>query len=185
MQIEPFALILIAVISTPRDLEIARLLGWYRIPLRTAPKVINVDYIAFYQTGSFKSPEGGAINFIARVRGNELVTRSELFTDEPDHPRSSEEYYKMSIGSLERINPSIKATSWKRVSFLYSTGEYLSKAKTMNDLVVQNEDRSILWRSLRERGSQTGIYQVDDSITEIDPEIFQYLAVLNGKGNLR
>ena len=44
------ALVLVAVMTDPRDLEIARLFGWYRIPLRTAPKVIAVDYLAFYQT---------------------------------------------------------------------------------------------------------------------------------------
>lgn len=49
----PDALILIAVTPAPRDLEIARLLGWYRIPLRHAPKVLSVDYLAFYQTGRF------------------------------------------------------------------------------------------------------------------------------------
>ena len=49
----PQALVLVAFIPTPRDLEIARVLGWYRIPLRSAPKVIAVDYLAFYQPASF------------------------------------------------------------------------------------------------------------------------------------
>jgi len=49
----PTSLVLVAVIKNPRDMEIARLLGWYRIPLRTTPKVIAVDYLAFYQTGAF------------------------------------------------------------------------------------------------------------------------------------
>ena len=42
------ALILVALVPNPRDMEIAGLLGWYRIPLRKAPKVVNVDFIAFY-----------------------------------------------------------------------------------------------------------------------------------------
>ena len=46
-QIKPSDLILVAIIPSVRDMEIARLLGWYRIPLRTAPKVIAVDYLAF------------------------------------------------------------------------------------------------------------------------------------------
>ncbi len=49
------ALVLVAIITTRRDLEIARVLGWYRIPLRRAPKVIAVDYLAFYQTAAFGS----------------------------------------------------------------------------------------------------------------------------------
>ena len=51
--IPPEALILVAVMPNPRDLEISRLLGWYRIPYRSAPKTISVDYIAFYQTAEF------------------------------------------------------------------------------------------------------------------------------------
>jgi hypothetical protein len=47
--LKPTDLILVAFLPSPRDLEIARLLGWYRIPLRTAPKVVAVDYLAFYQ----------------------------------------------------------------------------------------------------------------------------------------
>jgi hypothetical protein len=47
------SLILVCVIPEQRDLEIARLLGWYRIPLKTAPKVVDVDFLAFYQTNAF------------------------------------------------------------------------------------------------------------------------------------
>ena len=47
------ALVLVGVVTSPRDLEIARLLGWYRIPFRSAPKVVWVDYLAFYQTSVF------------------------------------------------------------------------------------------------------------------------------------
>lgn len=50
---QPNSLIFVSYIPTPRDLELARVLGWYRIPLRTAPKVISVDYVAFYQPASF------------------------------------------------------------------------------------------------------------------------------------
>ena len=47
--LKPTDLILVCLLPTPRDLEIARLLGWYRIPLRSAPKVVALDYLAFYQ----------------------------------------------------------------------------------------------------------------------------------------
>ena len=70
-------LILVCLLPTPRDLEIARLLGWYRIPLRTAPKVVAVDYLAFYQTSAF-ADRGGQIEFVAQVKGHELTTRGEL-----------------------------------------------------------------------------------------------------------
>ncbi|MGD2026535.1 MAG: hypothetical protein PVI99_01855 [Anaerolineales bacterium] len=44
----PEDLVLVVFPPTPKDMEIARVLGWYRIPLRTAPKVVAVDWLAFY-----------------------------------------------------------------------------------------------------------------------------------------
>ena len=72
--ITPTDLILVCVLPGPRDLEIARLLGWYRIPFRTAPKVVAVDALAFYQPGTF-GESGGRIEYLAPVRGYELTTR--------------------------------------------------------------------------------------------------------------
>src|SRR5512138_2786450 len=133
MNLSPASLVLVCLLPTPRDLEIARLLGWYRIPLRTAPKVVTVDYLAFYQPASF-GERGGQIEFIAPVHGHELTTRGELLKDEADHPRAREEYYKIQVGALEKLARPIKAEKWKRLTFLYTTGEYLLKAKTLNDL---------------------------------------------------
>ena len=75
--LKPIDLILVCLLPTPRDLEIARLLGWYRIPLRTSPKVVAVDDLAFYQPSAF-GDRGGQIEFIAPVKGHELTTRGEL-----------------------------------------------------------------------------------------------------------
>jgi len=69
-------------------MEIARVLGWYRIPLRFAPKVVAVDYLAFYQTGAFGENHRWRIEAIAPVRGHELTTRRELIRSESDHPRA-------------------------------------------------------------------------------------------------
>lgn len=151
--IQPTSLVLVAVVNHPRDLEIARLLGWYRIPLRTAPKVIAVDYLAFYQTGAF-GDEKQRIQYIAPVRGHELTTRAELLKSEPDDPRAKEEYYKLQLGVLERLPQPIHADTWRRITFLYTTGEYLLQAKTVNDLVVQSDERQLLWQALRERAVQ-------------------------------
>jgi len=146
----PTDLILVAVINSKRDLEIARVLGWYRIPLATAPKTVAVDYLAFYQTARF-GDEKWAINFIAAVRGHELTTRAALLRTEPNHPRSDDKYYKIQIGPLERLPRPIPSRRWRRITFLYSTGELLQKAEEINDLVVQSPERERLWAALRER----------------------------------
>lgn len=152
------SLVLVCLIPKPRDLEIARLLGWYRIPLRTAPKVVAVDYLAFYQPASF-GDAGGRIEFVAPVRGHELTTRAELLKEEADHPRAREEYYKIQLGGLEHLPKPIQAESWKRLTFLYTTGEYLRTANNLNDLVVNSEEREVLWRSLRERALNSQLYK--------------------------
>ena len=174
MPISPTSLILVAFLPTPRDLEIARLLGWYRIPLRTAPKVVAVDYLAFYQPASF-GERGGRIEFVSEVRGHELATRAELLRDEADHPRANEEYYKVQIGAMEKLTSPILADKWKRITFLYTTGEYLLNAKSVNELVVQSDERQLLWRSLRERAENEQLYKVDMHEADIPPEVLMAL----------
>jgi len=168
--LQPTALILVCLLPTPRDLEIARLLGWYRIPFRTAPKVVAVDYLAFYQPSAF-GERGGQIEYVAQVRGHELTTRGELLKDEANHPRAKEEYYKIQIGGLERLKEPVLADKWKRITFLYTTGEYLLKAKTLNDLVVDGDERQLLWQSLRERAENEQLYKTDLPEADIPPEV--------------
>ena len=178
MPLSPTSLILVCFVPSPRDLEIARLLGWYRIPLRTAPKVVAVDYLAFYQPASF-GKRGGKIEFIAEVRGHELTTRGELLKDEAEHPRAKEEYYKIQIGGLEKLKDPIGADKWKRITFLYTTGEYLLSAKTINDLVVDGDERQVLWMSLRERAENEQLYKTDLPEADLPPEVL--LALLGIK----
>jgi len=172
--LQPTSLILVCLLPTPRDLEIARLLGWYRIPLRTAPKVVAVDYLAFYQPSAF-GQRSGQIEYVAEVRGHELTTRGELLKDEADHPHAREEYYKIQIGGLEKLGQPIPADKWKTITFLYTTGEYLLEARTLNDLVVDDDERQILWRSLRERAENEQLYKTALPEVELPPDVLMAL----------
>ncbi len=175
--VEDTDIVLVAVMKDPRDLEIARVLGWYRIPLRHAPKMPNVDCLAFYQTGRFGA-ERWAVRHAARVRGHELVTRAELLAEEADHPRAREEYYKMLLGPLEPLPRPIPSRRWRRITFLYTTGERLLAAQEINELVIQTRERELLWRALRERG----LHAERDYHTPHGAEID--LAFLCANGNL-
>lgn len=177
----PTSLILVAVMNDPRDFEIARLLGWYRIPLRSAPKVIAVDFIAFYQTAAFGEHKW-RIEHVAPVTGHELTTRAELLRDEPDHPHANQEYYKIQLGDLQVLPQPVLAGDWRRITFLYTTGEYLLNARTVSDLVVNNDERPLLWQALRERMAQSAAYRIPgqepaDAMTELDlrPEVLAAL----------
>lgn len=179
---EDNALILVCILPSIRDLEIARVLGWYRIPLRTAPKVVQVDYLAFYQTSTFGEEERWRIIRYAPALGNELTTRSELLRDEPEHPHAREEYYKIQIGPLENLEHPILAGDWKRVTFFYTTGAMLKRAQFLRDLAVHNEEREVLWRSLRERALRTGMYHTQDfpeELAELDTTLLMMLGQLD------
>jgi hypothetical protein len=179
---EPTSLILVVVMNNPRDLEIARLLGWYRIPLRTSPKIVAVDYLAFYQTKTFGENKW-RIQFIAPVRGHELTTRAELLKEEPDHPRAAQDYYKIQLGSLIELPTPILTEKWRRITFLYTTGEYFMSAETVNDLVIHSEERPLIWQALRERASQSQDYRTSDlDQLDLDPSL---LAALLGISETR
>lgn len=181
--LSPSSLVLVCLLPRPRDLEIARLLGWYRIPLRTAPKIIAVDYLAFYQPASF-GKRGGRIEYLAEVRGHELTTRAELLRDELGHPRAQEEYYKIQLGPLEALPRPILAEKWRRLTFLYTTGEYLLQARTLNDLVIRSEERALLWRSLRERAKNAQSYHADLPPPDLPAEVLQLLlGIHEGEGD--
>jgi hypothetical protein len=177
--LSPTSLVLVGLLPTPRDLEIARFLGWYRIPLRRAPKVIAVDYLAMYQPASF-GEAGGRIEYVAPVHGHELTTRGQLLKDEADHPRAREEYYRLQLGELERLPQAILAERWKRLSFLYTTGEYLLQARSLNDLVIRTDERALLWRSLRERADPSREYSAHPAEPEIPADVLAALLGLQG-----
>jgi hypothetical protein len=178
----PGSLILVAVMTDTRDMEIARLLGWYRIPLKSAPRVIAVDYLAFYQTSAF-GEDKWRIRYLAPVRGHELTTRAALLRDESDHPRANQEYYKIQLGPLIELRQPVLARKWRRITFFYTTGEYLTGACWVNDLVVKSDERKVLWQSLRERANQSQAYHgAQETMQDLDPELLARLLGLEGMG---
>jgi len=175
------SLILVAVMPNTKDYEIARMLGWYRIPLKMAPKIIDVDYLAFYQTGNFGQAHRWMIESYAPVLGNELTTRAALLRDEVDHPRAHEEYYKIQIGEIKKLEPPISAGKWKRITFLYTLGYLFNQAGIINDLVVKTEDREILWKCLRERQNSEYLGSSNQQLALFtDEEMLLLLSQLTG-----
>lgn len=152
----PDDLILVAILKEPRDLEIARVLGWYRIPLVSAPKTVQVDWLAFYLPSTFGELKW-SIRFIAPVKGYELLTRIELLREDVHHPRKDDPYFKLQLGPLMELQEPITAKRWRRFTFLYTTGERMLLAKEIKDLrVPPSNTRDRLWKILRERGDLAG-----------------------------
>ena len=169
-------LVLVAVVPNARDYEIARMLGWYRIPLKSAPKMLYVDYLALYQPKSAVEGESGMVGSYAQVRGHELVKRVDLFRNQPDHPRANEEYFKLSLGPLQQLDTPVLAQGWKRLTFLYTTGQHLRYAQVLSDLVVRNEERNQLWRTIREHAEKKDQYHENEPFSlEISPEMLFFI----------
>ena len=169
MELSDDALVLVAIMPKPRDMDIARLLGWYRIPLKSAPKILHPDVIAFYQTSSFPKGHRSQIEYYSEVAGVELTTRAELFRDEPGHPRAHEEYFKIQLRSMERLPNPVLADEWKRFTFFYTTGSRLYTAETIRGLAMNARERGDVWRVLREREEIFG--RTSDITAEESPEV--------------
>jgi hypothetical protein len=136
-------LVLVAILRERKDLEIARLLGWYRIPLRSAPKMIRVDWIAFYLTGAFGA-DRWTVRYLAPVLGHELVRRSDLLVDELDHPNANEPYYKINLGTVVQLAHPIPAAKWRRFTFLYTTGANLLHARDVSELTLKSSAQNTI-----------------------------------------
>ena len=144
--------VLVAVMSRPQDLKVARAEGWYRIPAGHASRGVFFEYVAFYFTAAFGEERWG-IYYYARCLGHELATRRDLLPSEADHPRANEPYYKLQIGPLQRREPPIVSRRWRRVTFIHTTWDRFQAAREINDLFAEGgEFVDRLYHALREEG---------------------------------
>lgn len=180
MELHGEDLVLVAVVPRAQDLEIARVLGWYRVPVKRAPKMLAVDWLALYQTARC-GPGPAGIYAIAPVLGHELATRGELLRSESDHPHAHEAYYKLQLGTLLQLPRPLVDGAWPRLTFLYTTGERLVTARTLRQLkITAPVERQALWRALRERASSSSAY-TPAAMSAIDPSTWHDLRRLTGR----
>jgi len=127
------ARVLIAVVPHPRDLEIARTQGWYRIPLNKAPAQLAADYLAFYQTAASGS-ERWSVRYYAPILRYRITTRRELLPHEASHPRANDRYYRLELGPLESLPLPIPSARLRRVTFIATTFGQMRRARDVRDL---------------------------------------------------
>jgi very-short-patch-repair endonuclease len=149
---QPEDVVLIAVMTQRRDLEIARDQGWYRIPARHAPaEGVGAPFLAFYQTKSF-GPERWSINYLAPVSRWETVRRVDLFPQEPGHPQAQQSYYKVSLEPLVRLPHPVASRKLRRIAFIVTRWALLERATEINDLFHGNQLEERLWQVLKKAG---------------------------------
>ncbi len=153
--------VLVAYVPTPKDFKRIVEQGWYRIPVRHAPKGLHAEWLGFYFGRKFSSKKY-AIHHYAENVGHELAPRQYLIPDEPDHPRANDLYYKIQLGPLQTLAQPIASLRWRRVLFIHTTGDRFRDAMELNDLLVDGDryvDRS--FTSLRDSADVP--YRVDDA----------------------
>ena len=160
--------VLVAYVPRPRDFELIRERGWYRIPQKYAPKGLYAEYIAFYFGAKFKG-EKWAIHYYAQNNGHELAYRVDLLPDEPDHPRANEVYYKVQLGELQKRERPIVSLRWRRVVFLHTTWDRFIDAAELNDLFIDGDgyvDRQFATLREREEKHQGKDYFISGNLSE-------------------
>jgi hypothetical protein len=146
-EIEHDARVLVAVVTRLRDLAAARDEGWYRIPLRRAPRSLAAEYLAFYQTAAFGA-ERWAVHYMAPVRAVEIAERAALLPDEPGHARASERYYRFALGPLRALPAALPSRRLRRIAFIPTTYGQLLRARDVAELWRPLDDGATGWDEL-------------------------------------
>jgi len=141
--------VLVAVVNNQRDLAIAREQGWYRIPVKRAPRRVGADYLAFYLTGAFPEEQRHRVSYYAPIRAYRLATRTALLPDEPDHPRAQDSYFKIEIGPLQQLACPIISRKLRRITFIPTTLARLLNASEIKDLWDGESLQNELWAALK------------------------------------
>ncbi|NJM07288.1 hypothetical protein HC891_15480 [Candidatus Gracilibacteria bacterium] len=139
--------VLVAIVNRPRDLEIARRQGWYRVPLERAPQQLAADYLAFYQTAAFGA-ERWSVRCFAAILRYRIVTRRELLPEEASHRRADDRYYRIDLGPLQELPLPLPAARLRRISFIATTFGQLRRAHDVRELWHPAEDELLgddLW----------------------------------------
>jgi hypothetical protein len=125
--------VLVVLINNETDWRRVGDEGWYRIPLRHAPRPVAASYLAFYQSRAF-GPDAFRVRYYAPVLRYRILTRVELLPLEPNHPRAQERYYHIALGPVQELEAPIPSRRLRRITFIPTTLRRLHEAHEINDL---------------------------------------------------
>lgn len=143
--------VLVAIMNNKKDWQRVQDEHWYRVPVKYAPPGSpHFDWIAFYFTRVFQDNKW-AIHFYAPILGHELLTRRDLIPSEPDHKRAGNWYYKLALGPLYHKLPPIPSETWRRITFIVTTGDRFEAAQEIQDLYADQSPTGNLFVTLKEQ----------------------------------
>lgn len=143
--------VLVAIMNNQKDWQRVQDEHWYRLPVKHAPPGSpHFDWIAFYFTRVFKDNKW-AIHFYAPILGHELLTRRDLIPSEPHHKRAGNWYYKLALGPLHHKLPPISSETWRRITFIVTTGDRFEAAREIKDLYADQSPTGNPFVTLKEQ----------------------------------
>lgn len=145
---------LVALLKQKMDLTYLKDEGWYRIPVKSAPKALqNVEYLAFYQPKDF-GEDKWRVQFYGRKGRTTQIKRIDLLPREvADHQRDVL-YYRIEVKDLKQLNKPILSNRGRRILFVQTTLEKLLTATEINDLFHESPLEDELWEHLKKEGIQ-------------------------------
>jgi len=140
--------ILVALLPSKSDFAILQEQGWYRIPVRSAPKRWPPKWLAFYQPKAF-APDSFQVRYFGKVKHVEVKKRRELFPNELPSEKAGKEYYKLTLHKLEELPEPILSERPRRLLFIPTTWQKFAQAKQMNDLFDDSLLEDLLWEEFK------------------------------------
>lgn len=154
MLIYPDDRVLVAIMNNLQDWQRVQDEHWYRLPVKHAPaNAPNFDWIAFYFSKVFNADKW-AIHFCAPILGHELLTRLDLLPAEPQHRRAHDWYYKLTLGPLQHKLPPIVSDTWRRITFIATTGDRFEAAREITDLYADQSPGGYPFVTLKEEPAE-------------------------------
>ena len=140
---------LVGVVPSVRDMDIARERGWYRIPVGMVRDWRSPGHLAFYHGRGFGS-EAGKIQHYAPIWAADLVKRIDLFPDEENHPRAFDDYIRVHLGEVKSRPRPIISRRPRRVVIMPTTLERFMNSNEINELYVGDEAKEVLYGQMTE-----------------------------------
>lgn len=142
--------VLVAHMPTPKDLAIALQQGWYRIPVSSAPSIIQAGkatHIAFYQPKAF-GDDRYMVRWYSPITSLVIRKRAELLPGEPLHQRAEKQYYVVGCTGMQQLTPPIPSRIPRRVIFFPTTLKKLFTATDINHLFNDSHLETLLWKEM-------------------------------------
>lgn len=140
---------LVALLKQRTDLTYLKDEGWYRIPVKSAPKALqNVKYLAFYQSKDF-GDDSWRIQYYGRKARITQAKRIDLLPREAGNRQRDELYYRVEIKNLKRLDNPILSKRARRIPFVATTLRKLLAASEINDLFHGSPLEDELWEHLK------------------------------------